>query len=410
MIAENAVLGSILKEPYLIKEIDLQPEHLTSATNRNILTAMRKLDSEGRTIDLVSLLTLGSPEALGGAANLQQLQAVANPTKIDDHVEIVMDQWREREKINILNIATHENWNIDLITSKLSELTNDKTTDRHAIVDLSAEVFEKPWQKQESLQGVPTGLNVVDRMTGGWQKNDLIILAARPSMGKTDVMMNFAKHAGWHGKLPIIFSLEMPADKLRDRLISSIGRINKGKFKNLEKFLTDEEKSRWGDTLEKVNRTNLEIYDQAGQSLAEIRMKIRKSMNLYPDREPIILIDYLQLIRPADHLGGNRNLQVAEISKGLKEIAKEFNCPVICLSQLSRQVEQRNDKRPMMSDLRDSGSIEQDADVIIFLYRDAYYTKNDDDKELELLFAKHRNGETGMIKTYYDAAIGDVSM
>lgn len=227
---------------------------------------------------------------------------------------------------------------------------------------------------------------------------------------KTDVMLHFAKEAGWSDRLPIVFSLEMAAIRLRDRLLASIGSYDRGKFKNLEKHLTDPEKQRWHKTIARLDYTNIQIYDKPRQTLAEMRTKIRKSMHEFPDKKPIVFVDYLTLIKPAEHMNGNMHLQVGEISKGLKAIAKEFNCPVVCLAQLSRAVEQRNDKRPMLSDLRESGSIEEDADVVLFLYRDSYYTQDQADKELELIFAKHRNGETGVTKVSYEKTTGELRM
>lgn len=253
MIAENAVLGSIIKAPYLIKDTDIQPDHLTNQANRNILTTMRNLDSAGKSIDIVSLLTAGNPNSFGGAGYLQQIQAAANVDKFDDHIEIVLDGWRNREKQNVLQIASQEDWQIPQITGELDKLTNNRTTDQHRIKDMVVDVYEAPWQKVEKSPGAPTGLIPVDRITGGWQDSDLIILAARPSMGKTDVMLHFAKEAGWHERLPIVFSLEMPAERLRDRLLASIGRYDRGKFKNLERFMTEEEKNRWHQTTGQTN-------------------------------------------------------------------------------------------------------------------------------------------------------------
>lgn len=410
LIAENAVLGSIIKEPYLLKETNLQVEHFERAENKAIITAIRKLEQQGKPIDLVSILASGDVEAMGGASNIQQLQAVANPEKFDDHADLVMDKWREKEKLNLLHIAAQDNWSINKLTSELSKLVDDKTNDRHKISDLVSEVFEAPWIKQEEMKGIPTGLEVVDRLTGGWQDTDLVIIAGRPGAGKTDVALSFAKQAGWHGHIPIFFSLEMPAWQLRNRLLASVGRIDKGKFKNLERFLTEEEKNKWTETVGRTGMVNLEIYDDAGQTLSDIRMKTRKTMSEYPDKKPVIIIDYLQLIRPSVPLPGNRNAEVSEISQGLKELAKEFDCPVLCLAQLSRAVEQRQDKRPILSDLRDSGSIEQDADIVTFLYRDSYYTEDKSDKSLEFNFAKHRAGSTGTITAYYDPAIGELRM
>lgn len=408
MIAEDTILGSILKEPYLLKDTDIQADHLTIQQNKKILTAMRKLDDEGKSIDIVSILTTGDPNSYGGAANLTRIQAMSNPSKFDDHVEIVMDQWREREKVNILQIAGSEGWSIDKITSELGKLTNDKTTDHSSITALLAGVFEAPWDKQHKKEGSPSGLAAIDNVTGGWQDSDLIILAARPSMGKTDVMLNFAKHAGWNGRLPIIFSLEMPGVRLRDRLLASTGRINRNKFKDLERFLSANEKKEWTKTLANVDKTNIQTFDDSQQTLSDIRMKVRKTMNDNKGLKPVIFIDYLTLIKPADWSDGNTHIQVSQISKGLKGIAKEFECPVICLAQLSRAVEKREDKRPMLSDLRESGSIEEDADIVAFLYRDSYYSQNENDRSIEIILAKHRNGETGKIEATYDRYTGEL--
>lgn len=408
MIAEDAVLGSIIKEPYLINETDLKAEHLTIAVNKNILMTMKKLEEEGKSIDLVSILTTGEPNSFGGAANLTRIQAAANPNKFDEHIEIIMDKWRSREKLNILQIASHENWDIDEIVKKLRDLTSNKTNDHQTITKLLTEVYESPWIKQTEIKGSPSGLASVDRVTGGWQDSDLIILAARPSMGKTDVMLQFAKYAGWSDRIPIIFSLEMPAVKLRDRLLASVGKYNRGKFKNLERFMSKEEKERWLETSASVNRTNIQIFDKPRQSISEMRMKIRRTLSEHPGKKPVIFIDYLTLIKSTNFFGGNMHLQVSEIVQELKSVAKEYECPVICLAQLSRGVEQRQDKRPILSDLRESGGIEETADVVIFLYRDSYYSIDEENKEMEMVFAKNRNGETGRVKIHYDKTTGEL--
>jgi len=410
LIAENAVLGSILKAPYLLKDTDLQADHLTMQLNKTLLTAMRNLDNIGSSIDVVSLLTSVEPSSIGGFDHLRNIQVTADINKFDSHVEIIMENWRGREKHNLLHLAAQDDWEIPQITGELDKLTSNRTTDQNRIKDLVSEIYEAPWQVVDKQKGSPTGLRPVDIITGGWQDEDLIIIAARPSVGKTDVMLHFAKEAGWHERLPIVFSLEMGASRLRDRLMASVGRYDRGKFKNLERFMSKEEKDRWVETVRRVDLTNIQIYDKPRQTLAEMRTKIRKSMHEFPGVKPVVFIDYLTLIKSAEHMGGNMHLQVGEISKGLKAIAKEFKVPVICLAQLSRAVEQRNDKRPMLSDLRESGSIEEDADVVMFLYRDSYYTQDNDNKEIEFIFAKNRNGETGMTKVQYDKSTGGLSM
>lgn len=223
---------------------------------------------------------------------------------------------------------------------------------------------------------------------------------------KTDVMLHLSKSAGWDNCLPIIFSLEMNAQSLRDRLIASIGPYNRSKMKDPYNNLTDEQKKTWMDTLGRVSKTNMHIFDKSGQTVPEIRMKVRKIKNENPDMQIVVFIDYLTLIKPVNDYNGNMNLAVSDISRSLKELAKEFNCPVVTLSQLSRGVERREDKRPMMSDIRDSGSVEQDADIIMFIYRDAYYSKDDNNREMELIIAKNRNGGVGTIKVEYNKFTG----
>ncbi len=201
----------------------------------------------------------------------------------------------------------------------------------------------------------------------------------------------------------------MKDEKLRDRLIASTGNYNRNKMKNLYERLSEEQKKTWMNTLGRVAQTSIEIFDKSGQTLSEIRMKVRKVKNQNPGKQLIVLIDYLTLIKPNNDYRGNMHLAVSDISKGLKAIAKDFDCPVICLAQLSRDVDRRKDKRPVLSDLRESGSIEEDADVVIFFYRDAYYSKKDDDDSLEMIIAKNREGETGSIFAKYNKYTGAIS-
>lgn len=409
MFAEEAVLGTMLKEPHLIADSGLKVEQLQSAENKNILSTMLKLIANGHQVDMVTLLTQGNPEDFGGAGKLNRIQNLANELKFDGYVDLVMEAWRNREKHRLLKIAEHEDWGIDKISSELDGLTSNKVNDHQNISDLVVAVAEDPWIKKEQKKGVVTGLQELQHATNGWQNGELTIVAARPSMGKSDVMLHFAKQAGWSGCLPIIFSLEMNEMLLRDRLIASVGNYNRSKMRDVFSQLSDSQKNSWSATLQRVMETNIDMFVDSRQSVAEIRMKTRKVVKQNPNKQPIIFIDYLTLIRPTDEHRGNAHQQTGEITKGLKALAKEFNCPVITLAQLSRNVEKREDKRPMMSDLRESGSIEEDADVIMFLYRDSYYTKKDDDKTLEMIIAKNRNGETGTINTTYNKFTGVIT-
>lgn len=251
-----------------------------------------------------------------------------------------------------------------------------------------------------------TGIRKLDEITGGFQDGEVTILAARPSMGKTDVMLHFAKAAGWAGYLPIVFSLEMPEKLITSRLIASTGGYNRLKMRNPGKMLNQSQKDRWADVIGHLNETNIQIFDGAGQTVSEMRAKTRKMLHQYPDLKPVIFIDYLTLIRSSELYGGNAHLQITEISRNLKTMAKDFDCPVICLAQLNRSVETRAEKRPMMSDIRESGSIEQDADVILFLYREKYYDKNTENPFLEIIVSKNRNGPVGTIHVTYNEFTG----
>lgn len=406
MFAEEAVLGTMLKEPHLIADSGLSIDHLQMTENKNILSTMLNLLAKGHPVDLISLLTQGEPETFGGAAKLNRIQNLSNPLKFDGYVNLILEAWRNREKHRVLNIAEHEDWTLDKIASELDALTDNKVNDHTDIMNLVVEVAEDPWNKKDIPNGVETGLPSLQEATNGWQKSELIIIAARPSMGKTDVMLHLAKSAGWANCLPIVFSLEMNSKSLGSRMIASTGTYHRTKMRDVHALLTESQKKSWTTTLNDLAKTNIQIFDKSAQTVAEMRMKVRKLKNLHPAKDLIVFIDYLTLIKPTDNFRGNAHLQTGEITKSLKAMAKEFECPVVALAQLSRGVEKREDKRPMMSDLRESGSIEEDADVIMFLYRDAYYTKNLEDKKLELIIAKQRNGSTGTIEATYHNSTG----
>ena len=220
-------------------------------------------------------------------------------------------------------------------------------------------------------------------------------------MGKTDTLNHFALHAGFAGYRPIIFSLEMSRTSMIDRLIAVTGGYNRLRMRNPYTHFTEKQKTNWMPALGRLDEANIHIDDRAALKVFEMRATARKIINTEPKLKPIIFVDYLQIIR-GDYLQQNRTEIVGQISNDLKQMAKEFDCPVVCLSQLNRGVETRDNKRPMMSDLRDSGNIEQDADVIVFLYRDDYYDKQTDTpNKLEMNVAKHRNGPTGTATVCY---------
>ncbi|KYD28543.1 replicative DNA helicase [Geobacillus stearothermophilus] len=404
--AEKAVLGTFLECPYLLKETILTEAHFSDPKHRKLFAAMKRIAQQGDEPDIVTLSTTEDVADFGGISYLNEVSAFANETKFDQYETLVLDEWKEREKRRILVVAAQENWSVEKITTALTRLNEGRTTDHHDINDLLQEVAEAPWAPAERKMGAPSGISELDKMLNGFNDSDSIILAARPSMGKTDFMIHFAKNAGWSGYLPIVFSLEMAADKIRDRLIGSIGGFNRMKLRNPYHDLSEEQKRMWIEVIGKASETRMQIFDGAGQSIADIRSKIRKAINRFPDRKPVVFIDYLTLIRPERYYGGNMHLQVTEISRAIKETAKEFSCPIITLAQLSRDVEKRSDKRPLMSDIRESGSIEQDADVVIFLYRDSYYNADADPRIAEIIVAKNRNGAVGTVQVSYNRNTG----
>jgi replicative DNA helicase len=200
----------------------------------------------------------------------------------------------------------------------------------------------------------------------------------------------------------------MPEKLITSRLIASTGGFNRGKMRDPKRMLNESQKNKWSDVIGDLAETHIQIFDGSGQSIAEMRAKTRKMMNQFPHKKPILFIDYLTLIHSGQLYGGNAHLQVTEISKSLKALAKDFNCPVICLAQLNRSVESRVDKRPMMSDIRESGSVEQDADVILFLYRESYYEKETQNYSLEIIVSKNRNGPVATIRVDYNAHTGRI--
>jgi replicative DNA helicase len=263
------------------------------------------------------------------------------------------------------------------------------------LLDRVQEMADNP----NDITGVPTGFYDLDRMTAGLQAGDLIVLAARPSMGKTALAINIAEHVALNEQLPVaVFSMEMGASQLAVRVVGSIGRIDQGHLRTGK--LTDEEWPRLTEAIEKLRNISLHIDETPGLTVSELRANARRLARTVGGKLGLIVVDYIQLMSVSSSMSEeNRATAVGEISRGLKMLAKELQCPVIALSQLSRGVESRTDKRPMMSDVRESGAIEQDADVIMFIYRDDYYNK--DSKEpgvAEVILSKQRNGPTGTVK------------
>jgi replicative DNA helicase len=407
-IAEKTFLGSLMKAEYLLQDTVIQPEQLESSRHKEIMRRMVELKRVGKNIDLISLTTLPDLDSLGGMSYLSELLSYADLEKFDGMEKLILELWKEREKRSILTIAAMNDWEIAKVIAELDKINQMKMDDHTSLQQALVDIYEAPWEDQLLLKSATTGIKKLDEVTGGFQGGEVTILAARPSMGKTDVMLHFAKMSGWAGFLPLVFSLEMPEKLITSRLMASTGCFNRAKMRDPKRMLNDNQKNKWSDVIGDLAETHMQIFDGAGQTIAEMRAKTRKMVNQYPYKKPILFIDYLTLIQSGQFYGGNSHLQVTEISKSLKTMAKDFDCPIICLAQLNRSVESRANKRPMMSDIRESGSVEQDADVILFLYRESYYDKDTDNHSLEIIVSKNRNGPVGSISVNYNEHTGRI--
>jgi replicative DNA helicase len=407
-IAEKAFLGSLMKADYLLKDTVILPEQLESTRHQELMRRMIEFKRAGKNVDLITLTTLPNLDSFGGMSYLSELLSYADLEKFDGIEKLILEMWKEREKRNILNRAAMNDWEIAKVLAELDKINQVKMEDHTSLQKALSDIYEAPWEDQIRLKSVTSGIVKLDEMTGGFQNGEVTILAARPSMGKTDVMLHFAKMAGWAGFLPLVFSLEMPQRLITSRLMASTGGFNRAKMRDPKRMLNQDQKNKWSDVIGELTETHIQIFDGAGQTIAEMRAKTRKLMHQFPYKKPIIFIDYLTLIHSSQFYGGNAHIQVSEISKSLKTMAKDFDCPVICLAQLNRSVESRANKRPMMSDIRESGSVEQDADVILFLYRDVYYNKESNDHSLEIIVSKNRNGPVGTIPVNYKVHTGAI--
>jgi replicative DNA helicase len=403
MLSEDAVAAAM--------EIT-EADDFYQSSHRSIFQALLELFRDQKPCDLITLQEqLKSRDKLGevgGVTYLSQLLNVVPTARNAEHyARIVKEKSMLRRLIQLSGeIATsaydpqsQAELLIDQAEQKVLQLSKFKITKPYLRVkDLVGPTFsylEQLYTNKQAVTGVPSGYTKVDEYTAGFQNSDLIILAARPSMGKTALCLNIAQYAAFHAKVPVmLFSLEMSHTQLVTRLLCSEARIDGAKVR--KGFLGDEDWSKLSLTAGILTETPILIDDTANASLLEIRSKARRAYA--QDKIGMIIIDYLQLISwSGSERPESRQQEVSAISRNLKGLARELNIPVMCLSQLSRAVESRNDKRPMLSDLRESGAIEQDADVVMFLYRDSYYNPNREESrgKGEVIIAKQRNGPIG---------------
>ncbi|MES9783902.1 replicative DNA helicase [Bacillus thuringiensis] len=410
--AEQGLLGGVILDPDKIKDINLKPEYMYRPQHVHIFRTMLEIDNENEPIDLITmtarLAEKGLIEDVGGIGYLAQLsESTPSASNIKYYERIVWNKWRDREVVRnteVLKQAVHSSDDTELaIQTQVATLMNLSREDKNSdgrIENGLMKVFESLESPVQGLVGMDTGFAELNRMTAGLQQEDLIIVAARPSVGKTAFCLNVANNAAGEdeeGDQAVIFSLEMGEEQLLKRMLSINGNIDGSRMRTAE--LTAEEWERLPQAMAVLNNKNIRIFDDSGITVNFIWSKVKRLREENPGRRIMVIIDYLQLIQGNPVHKGNRTQEIGEISRTLKTMARELKVCVVALSQLSRGVEQRQDKRPMMSDLRESGQIEQDADVIAFLYREDYYDKETDNKNtIEIILAKQRNGPVGVVE------------
>lgn len=415
--AEQAVLGSMLLDRDAVSSAleVLKPNDFYREENKLIFEAILNLYNRSEPIDLITvkdeLISLGKFEVCGGLEYIADLpEKVPTTANVEQYIKIVEEKSVLRSLIKtsneLINLGYDQSLEVDDIIEKAEKSVFDLMQNRNQkgytpIKDILVETvaqLEKLYNQKQHITGVPTGFSDLDYKTAGFHGSELILVAARPAMGKTAFALNIATNAAVRAKVPVaIFSLEMSKEQLTTRILSSEAMIDSNKLKTGK--MEEEDWIKLSEGLEPLSEANIYIDDTPGISITEIRAKCRK-LKLEKDIG-LIVIDYLQLVSGSgNRKNGSREQEISEISRSLKILAKELNVPVIAISQLSRAPEQRkDDHRPMLSDLRESGAIEQDADIVMFLYRDDYYNQDSESKNIaEVILAKHRGGSTGTVE------------
>ena len=413
--AEQAVIGSMLTDKDAVVEAVeiLKSDDFYRQDNKTIYEAILNLYNRAEPIDIITvkseLTSLGKLEAVGGLEYLAILpDKVPTTANVERYIKIVEEKSILRRLIKasneLIDLGYAETEDIDTIMDqaekKVFEISQGKnqkgyTPIKEILVESFAEL-EKLYNQKEPITGIPTGFADLDYKTAGLHNSDLVLVAARPAMGKSAFALNIATNAAVHAKVPtVIFNLEMSKSQLVSRILCSEAMVDSNKVRTGK--MEEDDWIKLATALGPLSEAPIYIDDTPGITVTEIRAKCRKlkmEKNL-----GLIVIDYLQLIQGSGKRNSSREQEISEISRSLKILAKELDVPVIALSQLSRAAEQRADHRPMLSDLRESGEIEQDADIVMFLYRDDYYNPDSEKKNIaEVIMAKHRAGSTGTVE------------
>lgn len=416
--AERAVLGAMLLEREAITRAvnHLTADDFYARPHQLIFQAILRLYEQDVAVDPITLANelsqKGQLEAVGGEAYLSELVArIQTTANVEEYAKIVKDHASRRRALSIARTLQDQLYDgsisADEVIVRAQQELLKVATSRSAkgYIRLSDAVLNAYYRVETLSQyrgrttGVPTGFKDLDRITSGWQPSDLIIVAARPSVGKTAFTLNLARNAAKQGAKVVFFSLEMNADQLALRLLASEAAVDGMRLRNGQ--IEGDEWERIIAGMDSLADLDLFVVDEPNMPFADVRATARR---IHAEHgADLIIVDYLQLMSGSGRRHENRQQEVSEISRGLKALARELRVPVIAISQLSRSVEQRQDKRPILSDLRESGSIEQDADVVIFLYRDDYYNQHSDEAKgiVDVIVAKQRNGPVDTIQLYF---------
>lgn len=413
--AEQAVIGSMLTDKdAVISAIEVLSDYdFYREDNKIIYSAILNLYNRGEPIDIITLkselASMGKLEAVGGLEYLAELpEKVPTTANVDKYIKIVEEKSTLRTLIRTANELITLGYDptqeveelMDNAEKKIFNVMQSRNQKGYSSMkDILVDTFvelEELYNRKQHITGVPTGFVDLDYKTAGLHGSDLILVAARPAMGKSAFALNIATNAAVRAKTPVaIFSLEMSKEQMANRILCSEALVDSNKVRTGK--VEDDDWVKLAQASGILSEAQIFIDDTPGISIMEIRAKCRK-MKLEKDIG-LVVIDYLQLVQGSSKRGASREQEIAEISRSLKILAKEINVPVIALSQLSRAPEQRPDHRPMLSDLRESGSIEQDADIVMFLYRDDYYNQDSEKKNVaEVILAKHRAGSTGTVE------------
>jgi replicative DNA helicase len=416
--AEMSLLGAVLIDEETLADISEHVKAPDFYDKRHglIYDAMMRLYEKRKPVDLLTLTEelkkKNDIETIGGSAYLTELtNYVPTAAHAEAYAELVQQKAIRRRLIKASSQISEMGFDEETSTQELLEraeaelfsvsdqsLKQDLVSIESILTD-SFDRMEELHRNKGQLRGIRTGYRDLDNMTAGLQRSDLIILAARPAMGKTTLVTNLAYNVATIAKQPVLFfSLEMSKEQLVDRMLADASGVDAWNIRTGN--LSDDDFSKLSDAMGEMAEAPIFIDDTPGVSVLEMRTKARRAAHEQP--LGLIIIDYLQLMQGSGRDGGNRVQEVSEISRGLKLLARELNVPVIALSQLSRSVESRNPQIPQLADLRESGSIEQDADIVMFIYREEYYNPDTDRKQItDLIISKHRNGPTGKIELFF---------